>query len=87
VAMVSGAAGVVLEAWFRHRHEQVQPRPLLDGWDLVAALGLEPGPIVGRLLEELREAQACGEVSDRGGALAFVRRAAGRQRRQPENLG
>jgi predicted transcriptional regulator len=33
---------------------------------------LPPGPIIGELLEGLREAQATGEVSTREEALAWV---------------
>jgi hypothetical protein len=39
----------------------------------MAALGLQPGPRLGDMLEALREAQAAGEVSDRDAALAFAR--------------
>ncbi len=49
------------------------PRPL-SGDDLVAALGLVPGPAVGRLLAWLDEARAAGVVRDRDAALAFARR-------------
>lgn len=51
------------------------PRPL-SGEDLVAVLGLVPGPAVGRLLAWLDEARAAGLVSDRESALAFCRRRA-----------
>ncbi len=54
----------------------VRPVRLLTGDDLMAALGIGPGPEVGRLLAALEEAQAAGEVSDRSQALAFVRRLA-----------
>jgi poly(A) polymerase/tRNA nucleotidyltransferase (CCA-adding enzyme) len=40
----------------------------------MAELGLPGGPRIGRLREELREAQAAGEVRDRTEAVAFVRR-------------
>ena len=52
----------------------VRPPRLLTGHDLMAALSLGPGPEVGRLLAALEEAQASGEIADRDGALAFVRR-------------
>ena len=55
----------------------VQPPRLLTGHDIMRELGLAPGPAVGRLLAALEEAQAVGEVEDRAGALAFVRRRAG----------
>jgi poly(A) polymerase len=49
------------------------PRPLLRGDELARELGLQAGPLVGELLEELRAAQFAGEVCDRAGALAYVR--------------
>jgi poly(A) polymerase len=49
------------------------PRPPVTGEDLMEALGLEPGPEVGRLLEELREAAFAGEVGTRDEALRWAR--------------
>jgi hypothetical protein len=49
--------------------------PLLDGDDVMAAVGIGPGPMVGRLLADLREAQALGHIQTREEALASVRRA------------
>jgi len=49
--------------------------PLLRGGDLMAALGQPPGPLIGRLLEYVREAQAAGEVKTRDEALALVKQA------------
>lgn len=54
--------------------EAVAPRRLLSGHDIMAALGIGPGPEVGRLLSALEEAQAAGEVADRESALALARR-------------
>lgn len=51
----------------------VEPPRLLTGHDVMSALGVPEGPLVGRLLEALREAQAAGEVGTREEALAFVR--------------
>ena len=48
--------------------------PLLDGDDVMLALGIAPGPAVGRLLAELREAQALGRISTREEALAELLR-------------
>lgn len=48
--------------------------PLLDGRDAMEALGLPPGPEIGRLLRLLREAQAVGAVTTREAALACIRR-------------
>ena len=63
----------LLEAWFEHRIEFVQPERLLNGSDLMTALNLTPGPQIGILLEAIREAQAAGEISTREQALDFAR--------------
>jgi putative nucleotidyltransferase with HDIG domain len=46
--------------------------PLVNGHDLIAGLGLTPGPLVGMLLREIAEAQAAGEISTRAEALALA---------------
>jgi putative nucleotidyltransferase with HDIG domain len=51
----------------------VPPR-LLDGGQVMKALKIPPGPLVGEVLEKLREAQATGQVRTREEALAFVSR-------------
>lgn len=58
----SGVTRILLDAYFRNRAHQVEPAPFLTGHQIMAELGLEPGPEVGRLLEGLREAQAAGDV-------------------------
>jgi len=62
----------LLHAFFRERQERVKPAPLLNGRELMAVLGIEPGPAVGDLLEALREAQATGEVQSADEALAWL---------------
>jgi poly(A) polymerase len=49
------------------------PRPPVTGEELMDALGIEPGPEVGRLLEELREAAFAGEVESKEDALRLAR--------------
>lgn len=63
----------VLQVRFREEHVVSPPR-LMKGDDLASALGLEEGPIIGLLMEAVREAQAAGEVAGREGALAVARR-------------
>jgi putative nucleotidyltransferase with HDIG domain len=55
-------------------HQRGAPAPLLRGDDLVRELGLAPGPELGRLLEDLREAQFVGAVATREEALREARR-------------
>lgn len=65
-----------------HRHfferftETVRPAPLLDGRELMEILDIEPGPEIGRLLDQLMESQAAGEVQSREEAIALVVRLA-----------
>ena len=58
----------------------LQPEPagekrhrVVDGATLMASLGLEPGPEVGRLLAAIDEAQAVGELSTPEEAIALAR--------------
>lgn len=68
-----GTLRSLLEAYFEHLKEQVAPPALVNGDDLMRELGLKPGPKIGELLEAVREAQAAGEVGDRGEALQLAR--------------
>ncbi len=51
-----------------------QPLKLLDGNELIHELGMKPGPRIGAILEELREAQAAGEITTPSEALDFVKK-------------
>jgi len=63
----------LLEAWWEQAEEKVSPPALLNGRDLMEVFSLSPGPEIGRLLEEIREAQATGEIKERSEALEYVR--------------
>jgi len=65
------SATALFKAYFERPAEIVAPPALLNGHDLIA-LGLQPGPQMGRVLEALREAQAAGEVATREAAEHFV---------------
>jgi poly(A) polymerase len=54
-------------------HRDGPPDPPLSGDELISELGLEPGPELGRLLEELRAATYAGEITDRDQALELAR--------------
>ncbi len=66
-------ACILWDAYFYQHAEQVSPPPLLNGHQIMAALGRQPGPWLGELLEGLREAQAAGEVRTVEDAWAWVR--------------
>ena len=61
-------------------HRDGPPRPPLPGDELAAALGIAPGPELGRLLGEIEAAVFAGEVGDRGSAIELARRALGEPR-------
>ncbi len=52
--------------------QPIQTPALLDGHAIMGYFHLAPGPLVGRLLEAIREAQATGEVATREQALALA---------------
>jgi putative nucleotidyltransferase with HDIG domain len=63
----------LLRAYFETPSESIEPPPLLTGDDLIGEFGLKAGPGLGRLLAELREAQAAGEVPNGDAARNWVR--------------
>jgi poly(A) polymerase len=63
----------LLRAYFETPTQAIHPPVLLSGHDVMSEFGVEAGPRLGRLLAELREAQAAGEVADRGAARNWVR--------------
>lgn len=64
-------AHALIEGYLCHYAEIVAPTPLLRGQDLLA-LGVPPGPSVGRAAAFLVEAQAAGEVATTAQAHALV---------------
>jgi poly(A) polymerase len=59
--------------------EQLKPRPLLTGHDLIAA-GYKPGPRFGALLSLVEDAQLEGRITTREEAMTLV------QQSTPETL-
>ena len=63
----------LLGAWWEDKEESVFPPPLINGNDLKEELKLSTGPIIGYLLESIREAQVAGDIQDRQEALNLAR--------------
>ena len=55
-------------------HREGPPRVPVTGDELAAAVGVEPGPELGRLLGEIEAAVFAGEVSSPDEALALANR-------------
>ncbi|MBI4761511.1 MAG: HD domain-containing protein [Chloroflexota bacterium] len=66
-------ARLLLENYWEKPQETVAPPRLLDGNELMKELHLQPGRIIGQLLEAIQEAQATGKISTREEALQFAR--------------
>ncbi len=66
-------ARILLENYWERPQEIIAPPRLLDGHELMKELGVRPGPLVGQLLESIRENQAAGKIENREQALAFAR--------------
>jgi putative nucleotidyltransferase with HDIG domain len=66
-------ARILLENYWEKREETIAPPRLLDGNDLMRELRLEPGPIIGQLLEAIREGQATGKIGTLEEALEFAK--------------
>jgi poly(A) polymerase len=63
----------VLEKHFEETGPSSPPR-IIDGSDVMKSLGISAGPVIGELLEALREAQAAGEVADKAQAFKYIER-------------
>jgi poly(A) polymerase len=62
----------VLRKRLQLSHEEIKPRPMITGKDLIE-LGYAPGPMFGRILDELLEAQLEGKVKNREEARRWVK--------------
>lgn len=73
-------ARILLENLWERPQEIINPPRLLDGDELMSALNLKPGKVVGELLEAIRENQATGKISDKEQALTFAREELAKER-------
>ena len=71
-AVALDVARILLENYWEKREESIAPPRLLDGNDLMKELNLQPGRIIGKLLEAIREGQAIGKIGGRDEAIQFA---------------
>jgi poly(A) polymerase len=64
-------AAMLIARYYDQFSPVVAPQPLLSGRDVIA-LGVAPGPQIGRILSEVREAQMVGEIITRRDALQLA---------------
>lgn len=70
---VEKAARRMLESYVLTKEKVLPPR-LLDGHQIMKALRLKPGPLIGKLLEALADAQAGGRLKTIKEAFGYLRR-------------
>jgi len=70
--LVGVAARMLGDYW--DRRELVTPPAVISGRDVIEVFDVEPGPMIGELLESVREAQVAGKVRTRDQALELVRK-------------
>jgi tRNA nucleotidyltransferase/poly(A) polymerase len=63
---------IFLENWWEKREQSITPPPVVNGNDLIGMFHLEAGPVIGKLLEAIQEAQAVGEIQTREDALKLA---------------
>lgn len=64
---------VLLNAWWEDRAESIFPPLFVDGDALMEELGISAGPLVGYLLDAIREAQVAGDIHTRQEAINLAR--------------
>ncbi|MBC7870030.1 MAG: CCA tRNA nucleotidyltransferase [Chitinophagaceae bacterium] len=63
----------LLDAYYVEYDRLVAPTPLVDGKLLMESLKLQPGIMIGKLLDAIREAQVLGEIHVAEDAMQFAR--------------
>jgi putative nucleotidyltransferase with HDIG domain len=64
---------VYLEGWFQQRNNWVEPERLLNGSEIMEIFQMKPGKIIGKVLEQIKESQASGDIASRDEALELAK--------------
>ncbi|NPV76619.1 MAG: HD domain-containing protein [Anaerolineae bacterium] len=64
----------LFDTWWCQREAVVQPPGLLNGYDIQRRFQLKAGPLIGEMLEVVREAQAAGELTQQEEAYELLDR-------------
>ncbi len=62
---------VLLQAWYS-QPEIINPKPFLNGNDLMFHFDLNPGPMLGEIIEEMKEEQAAGNIQSKEDAIDWI---------------
>ncbi|HEY7122349.1 MAG TPA: hypothetical protein VH540_00220 [Ktedonobacterales bacterium] len=75
---------MLIERYYRSR-ETLLPGLLIDGYELMARLGISHGPIVGTLLHQIRQAQLDGTIQTAEEAMRLADSLLKRNQRSPDS--
>jgi tRNA nucleotidyltransferase/poly(A) polymerase len=64
---------VYLKGWFEEQKSWVNPVRLINGNEIMEIFNVQPGKIIGDVLDQVTEAQAAGEISTREEALEMAK--------------
>jgi poly(A) polymerase len=64
---------ILFEAWWEHPEKSVSPPPIVNGSDILKECNISPGPLVGKLLETIREAQVSRRVKTHQEAIELAK--------------
>jgi poly(A) polymerase len=65
-------AEMLIDVWFKHP-EISRPMPVVNGNEIMTILNLRPGPLIGELLEKIKENQAVGNIHNRVDAIRWLK--------------
>jgi len=68
------SVGQILDGWFNRYYQVVEPLKLVSGNDIMRRFDLPQGPLIGDLIELVREKQVTGAVSSQAEAMLVVER-------------
>jgi hypothetical protein len=63
----------LFHAWWSESNETITVKPVLTGDDLKKQFSIKEGPLIGELLESLKEEQASGTIKTRAKAITFIK--------------
>jgi len=64
----------LFEAWWEQFDTVISPVLYMNGEEIMKAFNILPSPLVGKILSEIKEGQAAGEINSREEALAWAAR-------------
>ncbi|MBI4845459.1 MAG: HD domain-containing protein [Candidatus Omnitrophica bacterium] len=65
---------LMIGEYFKNKEKAQKIIPLFNGYELMDFLSISPGPVIGKILRELKEAQAVNQIRDKQQAKNFAQK-------------